>query len=83
MKRFVWNSLKSCEVVVLNAKDFLLASNGCKTYARLINTDDVNQWWVLTADQIEEMITVKNITKMHFWQVKNGKFLISKFSNIL
>ena len=70
-------------MVVLNAKDFLLASNGCKTYVRLINTDDVNQRWALIADQIEEMIAVKNINKMQFWQIKNGKFLISKLSNIL
>ena len=58
LKRFVWNRVKSREVVVLNAKDLLLASNRCKTYVRLINT---------------EAIAVENITKMHFWQVKKWK----------
>ena len=69
--------------MVLNIKDFLLASNGSKTYVRLINTDDINLKWALIADKIEEVKAVTNITKMHFWQVKNGKFLVSKFSSIL
>ena len=47
LKRYVWNSLKSREFVVLNAKYFLLASNGCKTDVRLINTDDINLKWAL------------------------------------
>ena len=68
---------------VFSAKDFLVALYGCKTNIRLLNTDDVNQRWALIAHQIEKMIAVKNITKMHFWQVKNGKFLILKFSDIL
>jgi hypothetical protein len=54
LKRYVWNSLKSREFVVLNAKYFLLASNGCKTDVRLINTDDINLKWALIANKIKE-----------------------------